>query len=187
MQSRAVTVAARFDPRVVAWAAAGTVAAFAIAVWAVRVGPHVTSSTSGRVFDDTSRSLGIASLVVLCGALPLGLVVGRPWLRIPGVTRQVRAVHQALGLSGLALLVAHIVALVGATPLRPTAARLLVPFAWHYRSLTTTLGVIGAWTVLVLGPAYFARRRLGARRWRVVHPFIAVGLLLGILHTVGGG
>jgi methionine sulfoxide reductase heme-binding subunit len=187
MGSRAVTFAARFDPRAVAWAAAGAVAALALAVWAVRVGPHVTSSTSGRVFTDTSRSLGIAALVVLCGALPLGLVVGRPWLRIPRVTRQVRAFHQALGLSGLALLVAHVVALLGAGSLRPTVVRLVVPFAWHYRSLTTTLGVVGAWMVLVLGPSYFARRRLGVRRWRVVHPFITVGLLLGILHTVGGG
>jgi DMSO/TMAO reductase YedYZ heme-binding membrane subunit len=38
----------------------------------------------------------------------------------------------------------------------------------------------------VLGLAYYGRRRIGARRWRIAHRFVVVGRLLGVLHTIGG-
>jgi hypothetical protein len=34
---------------------------------------------------------------------------------------------------------------------------------------------------------HYLRGRIGERRWRVAHRFIALGLLLGIPHTVGAG
>jgi predicted ferric reductase len=81
----------------------------------------------------------------------------------------------------------HVVTLLGASRLAPDVARLLVPGLWPYHGTATALGVASAYALAVLGPSYFARRTAGARRWRIAHRFVAVGLALAILHVVGGG
>ncbi len=160
-----------------------------IVVWIVRVGIHVAGGDAGpasSVFADSSRALGIAALVLAGATLPIGLIVGR---RIVLGCRAgwLRDVHRALSLWCLAAIGLHVLALAGATKLGPSVARLLVPFVWHYRTTPTALGVLGAWVIVVLGPSWYLRRRIGERRWRIAHRCVAVGVVLGILHTVGGG
>ena len=40
-----------------------------------------------------------------------------------------------------------------------------VTFALGYRPLVTGIGIIAGYVVLVLGPSFYLRRRIGARRW----------------------
>lgn len=171
-------------------AAPGPVAALAalaviLVLWIVRVGIPLAGGSAGppsSVFADSSRALGIAALVLAAAALPLGLAFGR---RIVSGRRAgwLRAFHRALALWCLGAIVLHVLALAGATSL----AGLLVPFAWHYRTVATGLGVVGAWVIVALGPSWYLRRRIGDRRWRIAHRLIAAGVVLGILHTIGGG
>jgi predicted ferric reductase len=169
--------------------ALGSVAVMA-GLWIVRVGIHLPGGYDGgsasSVFADSSRALGIAALVLACVALPVGLTVGRRLVR-GGRGTQARSLHRALALWALAAIGLHVLALTGATALGPSVVGLLVPFAWHYRTLATGLGVLGAWVTAALGLSYYLRRHIGARRWRIAHRFVAVGLVLGILHTIGGG
>lgn len=175
--------------RAIRWAGALGAGTLVLAVWLIRVGQHILSGDAGstsQLFADSSRALGIGTLIVLCATLPIGLLVGRRV--ITGQRRtQLRALHQTLSVCAVGAIGLHAVALLGATRIGPTLANLLVPFHWNYRPTATGLGVLGAWIVAALGLSYFARRKIGERRWRVAHRFIAVGLALSVLHTIGGG
>jgi sulfoxide reductase heme-binding subunit YedZ len=160
-----------------------------VAVWTVRVGIHLPGrhgGASATVFADSSRALGIAALMIACAALPIGLIVGRRLTPARG-RAEIRDLHRTVALWVLAAIALHLLALIGARTLHPSVIRLAVPFAWPYRTVATGLGVLGTWVIAALGPSYYLRRRIGERRWRIAHRFIGLGLLLGILHTIGGG
>jgi sulfoxide reductase heme-binding subunit YedZ len=170
---------------------AAAVAALAVilAIWIVRVGVHVAGGNAGssaNAFADSSRALGIAALVLAAAALPVGLLVGRRLVR-GARARWLRAFHRSLALWCLTAIALHVLTLAGATTLGPSVVRLLVPFVWPYRTLATGLGVLAAWATAALGMSYYLRRVIGPRRWRIAHRFIVLGLLLGVLHTIGGG
>jgi hypothetical protein len=111
----------------------------------------------------TSRAAGTASLLLsslaVCAGLLIGgkLVKGRPDLR---------HLHQALSLASLAALVVHAVALLGDSYLSPSLADITIPFVSGYQRGWTTLGIVAGWAMLILGLSYYARNRIGQRRWR---------------------
>lgn len=179
-------VGARAKP---AAAAAAAALAVMLVLWIVRVGRRVASADAGpgaNVFADSSRALGIAALVLAVALLPVGLIVGRRLVH-GARARWLRAFHRALALWCLAAIGLHVVLLAGATTLGPSFARLFVPFAWRYRPLATGVGVLGAWVIVALGPSWYLRGWIGNRRWRIAHRFVVVGVVLGVLHTIGGG
>lgn len=160
-----------------------------LVLWVARVGIPVVGGRAGsasNAFADSSRALGIAALVLAVAALPIGLIVGRRMVH-GWRAGWLRDFHRALALWSLAAIVLHVLLLSGATTLAPSLARLLVPFVWPYRATATGLGVLGAWIIVALGPSWYQRRRIGAGRWRIAHRFVAVGIALGVLHTIGGG
>ena len=60
--------------------------------------------------------------------------------------------------------------------------RVLVPIR-----RATGLGVVGTWILIALDPSYYVRRRFSVRHWKVAHRLIAIGLLLALVHSLGGG
>lgn len=161
---------------------------FTALFWLIQIGPQAFtgSEPTSQAFSDTTRNLGLSALLLLAASLPLGLLVGRRLVQ--GRRAAVLyATHRTLSLTGLAVIGLHLLTLLGATSLGPSLARLVVPFLWPHRTLATAAGVAGTWILLVLGPSYFLRSRIGARRWRVAHRLIATGLLLALAHSLGGG
>jgi predicted ferric reductase len=167
-------------------------AALTVAVVAIRGGGrprrfrHHHLVAAMNTWTAVSRSLGIAALLLLVATLPVGLLFGRG-LVARAHRADVRTVHMTLSVSALTVTALHIAALLGASPLGPTVGRLLVPWLWPFHRTSTALGVVSAYALALLGPTYYARRRIGMGRWRVAHRFIAVGLALAVLHVVGGG
>jgi hypothetical protein len=100
---------------------------------------------------------------------------------------EIRVMHMTLSISALAVIVLHILTLLGASALEPRLDRLVIPWLWPYHRTATALGVLSIYMLALLGPTYYARRRLRVQRWRIAHRFIATGLALAILHVVGGG
>ncbi|HTA36309.1 MAG TPA: hypothetical protein VK761_06305, partial [Solirubrobacteraceae bacterium] len=49
------------------------------------------------------------------------------------------------------------------------------------------IGIVAFWAMLALGLSYYARGRIGAQRWRVLHRFTALAWLLGLVHSLGEG
>jgi sulfoxide reductase heme-binding subunit YedZ len=62
-----------------------------------------------------------------------------------------------------------------------------IPFVSGYKTIWTTLGIVSGWVLVVLGLSYYARKRIGVRRWRTLHRFTALAWVLGVAHSLGEG
>jgi len=81
----------------------------------------------------------------------------------------------------------HGLLLLGDPWLNANPLTLLVPFTLDYRPVWTGLGILAAYGAAGLSLTYYARRRLGARRWRSAHRFIPVAWALAAVHVLGAG
>jgi sulfoxide reductase heme-binding subunit YedZ len=133
-----------------------------------------------------SRSAGIVAWLLLTAALLGGLMMASRL--VPARGRRVLALgHERLALLALATTAAHGALLLGDSYLRPGLAGILVPFVSRYRPLWTGLGIFGGYLAAALSLGYYARRRLGARRWRKAHRFIPIAWALAAAHVIGAG
>ena len=147
------------------------------AISATAVGPHLLWITS--------RAAGTAALLLSSVSVCVGLSIASRTLAAR--KSDLRIAHEALSLASIATLLVHVFALLGDGFLRPSVAELTLPFASGYETLWTTIGIVAFWAMLALGLSYYARGRIGARRWRVLHRFTALAWLLGLVHSLGEG
>ena len=104
-----------------------------------------------------------------------------------GYSAQLRTVHEALSLATLAAVALHGLALLADGWLHPSLVNIAVPFTISYRPFWTGLGIIGAYGLAALALSYYDRARIGVARRRMLHRFIAVFWLLGVVHSLGAG
>jgi methionine sulfoxide reductase heme-binding subunit len=138
-----------------------------------------------HLFWITSRAAGGAALLLSSASVALGLMMSAQ--RKGASKRDLRALHETLSLTTLAMVALHGLSLLGDAFLAPGLAGIAVPFASPYRPLWTGLGVISGYGLAVLGLTYYLRDRIGAARWRRIHRFTAAFWLLAIVHTIGAG
>lgn len=138
-----------------------------------------------HLFWITSRAAGGAALLLASAAVAVGLMMGSK--RQGSNKRDLRAIHEALSLTTLAMVVLHGVSLLGDSYLNPGLTGIAIPFVGFYRPLWTGLGIIAGYGLAVLGLTYYMRDRIGAARWRKLHRLVAVFWLLAIVHTIGAG
>jgi len=143
----------------------------------LNVAPHL--------FWITSRAAGGAALLLASASVAVGLMMSSK--RKGSNKRDLRAIHEALSLTTLALVALHGVALLGDSYLNPGLSGIAVPFVSAYRPLWTGLGIIAGYGLAVLGLTYYLRDRIGAARWRRLHRLTAVFWLLAVGHTIGAG
>ena len=143
----------------------------------MNVAPHL--------FWITSRAAGGAALLLASASVALGLMMSSG--RKTSNKRDLRAIHEALSLTTLAMVVLHGVALLGDSYLNPGLTGIAVPFVSAYRPLWTGLGIIAGYGLAVLGLTYYLRDRIGAARWRRLHRLTAVFWLLAVGHTIEAG
>jgi methionine sulfoxide reductase heme-binding subunit len=132
------------------------------------------------------RSAGVVAFVLLTASVVIGLAMA---LRVlPTRMRPaVRAGHERIALAALAGVGAHGLLLLGDPWLHPGLSGLLVPFTMQYRPLWTGLGVLSGYLAAALSLTYYARRRIGARRWRNAHRLIPIAWAGAAAHVVGSG
>jgi sulfoxide reductase heme-binding subunit YedZ len=133
----------------------------------------------------TSRAAGGAALLMASASVAVGLMMSSK--RKGSNKRDLRAIHEALSLTTLAMVALHGVALLGDAFFDPGLTGIAVPFVGHYRPLWTGVGIISGYGLAALGFSYYFRDRIGAARWRRVHRLTAVFWLLAIAHTIGAG
>ena len=138
-----------------------------------------------HLFWITSRAAGFAALVLASLAVSLGLLMSTKLLK--GKTSELRTAHDTLALATIAAIVVHAAALLGDQFLKPSIADIAIPFASGYKTLWTSLGIVGGWGLILLGVSYYARRWVGAVRWRKLHRFTALAWLAGLVHSLGEG
>jgi sulfoxide reductase heme-binding subunit YedZ len=138
-----------------------------------------------HLFWITSRAAGFAALVLASLAVSAGLLMSTKLLK--GRTSELRAGHDTLALATIVAIVVHGVALLGDQFLHPSIADIAIPFVSSYKTLWTSLGIVGGWGLTLLGLSYYARRWVGAVRWRKLHRFTALAWLAGLAHALGEG
>jgi sulfoxide reductase heme-binding subunit YedZ len=133
-----------------------------------------------------SRSAGIVAYLLLSASVVLGLAMA---LRIapPQVTPQLRVFHERVALVSLGALAAHGLLLLGDGFLRPGLSGIIVPFSMSYRPAWTGIGILAGYVTAGLSLTYYARQRIGARRWRAAHRLIPVAWAMAVVHVIGAG
>ena len=145
----------------------------------------MTTDPSPHLFWITSRAAGTAALVAASIAVCLGLLMSTRWLK--GRGPDLRVAHEILSLSTIVAIALHGLVLLGDAFLHPSLADLTLPFVSGYKTVWTTLGIVSGWALALLGLSYYARRYIGARRWRQLHRFTALAWVLGVAHSLGEG
>ena len=140
-------------------------------------GPHL--------FWITSRAAGNLALVLSSVSVGLGLLMATRELKHRGP--DLRIVHETLSLVTIVALGVHGISLIGDRFMHPTLANVLIPFSWSYKTGWVSAGIIAAWAMVLLGPTYYFRRRIGATRWRSLHRLVAVAWIAGVVHALGMG
>jgi sulfoxide reductase heme-binding subunit YedZ len=138
-----------------------------------------------HLFWITSRAAGFAALILASLAVSLGLLMSTGLLKRRGT--DLRTAHEVLSLSTIVAIVVHALALLGDQFLHPSLADITIPFVSSYKSGWTTLGIVSGWSLILLGLAFYARRRIGVNRWRKWHRFTALAWLAGLAHSLGEG
>jgi methionine sulfoxide reductase heme-binding subunit len=139
-----------------------------------------------HVFWLASRSAGVLAWLALSASMVIGLAMATK-IAPRALTPRLRVAHERIALAALVALAAHGLLLLGDSFLRPTLLDLLVPFGIDHAALWTGLGQIAGYLVAALSLSYYARKRIGARRWRSAHRFIPIAWVLGAVHVVGAG
>jgi sulfoxide reductase heme-binding subunit YedZ len=138
-----------------------------------------------HLFWITSRAAGFAALILASLAVCVGLLMSTKVLKRRGP--DLVATHEILSLATIVAIVVHGVTLLGDQYLHPSIADISIPFVSSYKSVWTTLGIVSGWGLVLLGLSYYARRRIGAARWRKLHRFTALAWLAGLVHSLGEG
>jgi sulfoxide reductase heme-binding subunit YedZ len=145
----------------------------------------LAAATGPHLFWITSRAAGTAALVLSSLGVTVGLLMGGRFVRGKGA--DLRPLHEALSIATIVALVVHGLSLIGDKYLHPSLADVTIPFVSSYKTGWTSLGIIAAWMLILLGPSYYVRRAIGQKRWVNLHRFTAVAWIAGIIHSIGEG
>jgi sulfoxide reductase heme-binding subunit YedZ len=145
----------------------------------------LATATGPHLFWITSRAAGTAALFLSSLGVCAGLLMSGRHIRGRGA--DLRPLHEALSLATIAALAVHGLSLLGDKYLHPSLVDVAVPFAGSYKTGWTSLGIIAAWALVLLGPSYYARRLIGQQRWVKLHRFTVFAWMAGIIHAVGEG
>ncbi len=134
-----------------------------------------------------SRASGIVAVVLLSVCVLLGLMMATKLIGRPALKRLAISLHEHLALVALAAIAIHGLALMGDKWLNPGWKGIAVPFALSYRPAFTGVGIIAGYLAALLGPSFYLRRKIGAKRWRKLHRATTVAWILAAVHTIGAG
>lgn len=134
-----------------------------------------------------SRASGIVALLCVTVSVALGLAMAGKVSRRPGMQKALMGLHEHLALAGLLAIAVHGITLLGDRWLHPGPTGVLVPFAMDYRPVWTGIGIIAGWLAMAVGLSFYARKRIGTKRWRSLHRASLLVWVLGVLHTIGAG
>ena len=153
--------------------------------------PGLASSFTGsnpKAYWYLSRGSGFVALGLLWASMMLGLGITNKMARLwPGIPPAM-AIHEYTGLLGLFFTSFHGLILLGDKYSNYRLLQLLMPFgSVQYRPNWVALGQLGfyAWFIIIL--AFYLRKSIGKKTWRVVHIFSFACFLAAMLHGLTSG
>jgi sulfoxide reductase heme-binding subunit YedZ len=134
-----------------------------------------------------SDASGIVGLMLISLSVFVGLAMAAKTFKRPTVKRGATRLHEHVALAALAAIALHGLALLGDHWLKPGWRGITIPFALSYKPGFTGIGIIAGYLAALMGPSFYLRRRIGARRWRKLHRGIVVVWILSVIHALGAG
>jgi sulfoxide reductase heme-binding subunit YedZ len=133
-----------------------------------------------------ARAAGLVAFGLLTISAVLGLALST---RILGARRgkMLLGWHQSLMWAAFGMVLLH----MGALTLDPTIhfglVGVLVPGAAPWRPVPVAAGIVTAWLVLLLASSFNVRKRIGQRRWRLMHYATFGAFAIGLYHAINVG
>lgn len=133
------------------------------------------------------RGTGVAAFAFLAVSMTWGLLLSTRVLRGWTRPKALAGFHESLGAGALLLTVVHLVAVYQDEFIGFSWRDILLPGFSEWRPYGITVGVLAFYGLLAVTVGSYARRRLGARAWRVLHS-LSLGVFVGaLLHGVLAG
>ena len=134
-----------------------------------------------------SDASGVVAIVLISLSVLLGLAMAARAISRPALRRSAMRLHEHVALVALAAIAVHGLSLLGDQWLNPGWRGIAIPFELSYRPAFTGLGIIAGYLAVLLGPSFYVRRRLGAKRWRKLHRATVLVWGLSVVHALGAG
>lgn len=133
-----------------------------------------------------ARAAGLVAFALLTVSVTLGLAMSTKLLK-PRLQKSLLGWHQTLIWTGLSMLVLHGGAILLDPVMRFGFLAVVVPGTAPWRPVTVASGIVAGYLMLALAVSFRVRRRIGQRRWRLLHyaSFGAFALALG--HALHAG
>ncbi len=133
-----------------------------------------------------ARAAGLVAFGLLTVSVTLGLALST---RLLGNRRGKTLLgwHQTLMWTALAMLVLHMGSLALDPLMRFGLVGVLVPGAAPWRPVPVAAGIITGWLMLALAASFHVRRRIGQRRWRLMHYASFAAFSIGLYHALNVG
>jgi sulfoxide reductase heme-binding subunit YedZ len=135
----------------------------------------------------TSRAAGITALLFVTASTVLGLTMASGIIQKRGLKAKLMPAHEYLALFSIAAIAVHGLSLLGDKWMKASITNLLVPGTISYRPFWVAIGIISGYITVLLALSFYGRKYIGVRRWRMVHRFIVVVWILGVVHALGAG
>jgi sulfoxide reductase heme-binding subunit YedZ len=134
-----------------------------------------------------SRSAGVVALLLVAASTLMGLLLANGLAKAPQTRKSLTTFHEQTANAGLAAIGLHGVTLLGDAFLHPSLIDLLVPLTIDYKPVFVATGILGGYAAALLGLSFYARKRIGGKRWRKIHRATPVVYVMGLIHTLGAG
>jgi sulfoxide reductase heme-binding subunit YedZ len=115
------------------------------------------------------RASGLVAYGLLAASSIWGLLLSNRLLGRKVQSRSLTFTHEGLALGSLAATITHLGFVAADHYLAFGWLDLLVPGAASWRPSAIALGVVAAWSVVVVGLSFYVRRLIGQKAWRYLH------------------
>jgi methionine sulfoxide reductase heme-binding subunit len=145
------------------------------------------ASTGPSIYWYMTRSTGTVALLLLSGAIVLGVVDVRRWSTPRWPRFVVDSLHRSVALLAMVFLGVHILTSVldGFAPIALLDA--FVPFAGSYRPFWLGLGAVALDLLIAVTITSLLRQRMGYGTWRAIHWLTYASWPIALLHGFGTG
>jgi sulfoxide reductase heme-binding subunit YedZ len=146
----------------------------------------VAATTGMPVAWLVARAAGLVAFALLTLSVSLGLALSTRILG-PARGKSLLAWHQTLMWTGVSMVALHGAALLLDPTMHFGFGAVLVPGVAAWRPVTVAAGIVTGWLMLMLALSFQVRRRIGQRRWRLLHYAGFAGFFLGLWHALTAG
>jgi len=147
----------------------------------------ILASAGPSIYWYLTRSTGTVALLLLTGAIVLGVIDVRRFSTPRWPRFIVDSLHRNVSLLAMVFLTLHILTSVLDSFAPISLLDALLPFAGSYRPFWVGLGAVSFDLLLAVTLTSMLRQRIGFRSWRAVHWLTYVSWPVALLHTLGTG